>query len=121
MLILNGVAYVAYGGNDGDCGAYHGWVVGVPLGGTGAQAWATTVDGAGIWGAGGPSSDGESIFVTTGNGKHERLPRHLGRERGALPARTRPRLQRRHDRLLRAVRLGHAHAEDLDLSGAGPW
>jgi len=71
VLIVGGVAYVPYGGHYGDCNTYHGWVVGVPLTGTGAKAWATTVDGAGIWGVGGPSSDGQSIYVTTGNGEHE--------------------------------------------------
>jgi hypothetical protein len=69
VLIVGGTAYVAYGGHYGDCGDYHGWVVGVPLAGpTGAHAWATKVKGAGIWGPGGPSSDGQSIYVTTGNG-----------------------------------------------------
>lgn len=59
---------MVYGGHYGDCGTYHGWVVGVPLSGTGAKAWATQVKGAGIWGPGGAASDGQSIFVTTGNG-----------------------------------------------------
>jgi hypothetical protein len=69
VLIVGGVAYVAYGGHYGDCGNYHGWVVGVPLADHGsAKAWATQVKGAGIWGPGGPSSDGQSIFVATGNG-----------------------------------------------------
>ena len=68
VMIVNGVAYVAYGGHYGDCGTYHGWVVGVPLSGTGAKAWATDSGGAGIWGPGGPASDGTSIYVTTGNG-----------------------------------------------------
>ncbi len=68
VLIVNGVAYVPYGGHYGDCGTYHGWVIGVPLSGTGAKAWATQVAGAGIWGPGGPASDGQSIYVTTGNG-----------------------------------------------------
>jgi hypothetical protein len=69
VLIVNGVAYVAYGGHYGDCGTYHGWVVGVPLSGVGAKAWMTQVRGAGIWGPGGPASDGTSIFVSTGNGE----------------------------------------------------
>jgi hypothetical protein len=69
VLILNGSAYLAYGGHAGDCGDYRGWVVRVSLAGTGATAWATQVAGAGIWGATGPSSDGESVFVTTGNSK----------------------------------------------------
>jgi hypothetical protein len=71
VLIVNGVAYVAYGGHSGDCSVYHGWVVGVPLSGSGAKAWGTQVEGAGIWGCGGPASDGESVFVTTGNGKND--------------------------------------------------
>jgi outer membrane protein assembly factor BamB len=69
VLIVNGSAYLAYGGHSGDCGNYHGWVVRVSLAGTGATAWATQTVGAGIWGAAGPSSDGESVFVTTGNAK----------------------------------------------------
>ena len=67
MLVVNGIAYVAYGGHGGDCGNYHGWVIGVPLTGTGAKSWATQVVGAGIWAPGGASSDGQSIFVATGN------------------------------------------------------
>ena len=68
VLIVNGMAYVAYGGHAGDCGSYHGWVVGVPLSGNGAKAWATSVKGAGIWAPGGPASDGQSVYVATGNG-----------------------------------------------------
>lgn len=68
VLILAGVAYVVYGGHYGDCGDYHGWVIAAPLSGAGATGWASTVKGAGIWGVGGAASDGESIFVTTGNG-----------------------------------------------------
>jgi outer membrane protein assembly factor BamB len=67
-LIVGGIAYVVFGGHYGDCGNYRGWVVGVPLTGSGAKAWATQVKGAGIWGPGGAASDGQSIFVTTGNG-----------------------------------------------------
>ncbi len=68
VLIVNGVAYVGYGAHLRDCADFHGWLVGVPLSGTGAQAWATQTQGGGIWGVGGPSSDGTSIYVTTGNG-----------------------------------------------------
>jgi hypothetical protein len=68
VLIVNGIAYVVFGGHAGDCGSYHGWVVGVPLTGTGVKAWATQVGGAGIWAVGGAASDGQSVFVATGNG-----------------------------------------------------
>ena len=92
MLIVGGIAYVVFGGHVGDCDVYHGWVIGVPLSGKGARAWATQVGGRGIWAPGGPASDGQSIYVTTGNGKHG--ARHLGRERGALPASTPARASR---------------------------
>jgi hypothetical protein len=69
VLIVNGYAYVAFGGHIGDCGGYNGWVIGVPLDGNaaGVRAWRTNSDQSGIWGPGGPASDGQSIFVTTGN------------------------------------------------------
>jgi hypothetical protein len=68
VLIVDGVAYVTYGGFIGDCGTYHGWVVGVPVAtGTGAKAWGTPATLSGIWAPGGPSSDGTNIYVATGN------------------------------------------------------
>jgi hypothetical protein len=77
VLIVNGVAYVTYGGHWGDCdnGAdiYRGWIVGVPLSATTSNAksmakeWATPATRAGMWAPGGPSSDGTSIFMTTGD------------------------------------------------------
>jgi hypothetical protein len=67
VLIVGSIAYVVYGGHSGDCGGYHGWVIGVPLTGQGAKAWATGDTGAGIWAVGGPASDGQSIWVATGN------------------------------------------------------
>ncbi len=73
ILIVNGVAYVPFGGHYGDCGDYHGWVVAVPLSGTGATAWATQVGGAGIWGVSGAASDGQNVFVTTGNGQDQSM------------------------------------------------
>ena len=47
---LNGVVYVPYSGHLGDCGNYHGWVVGVPISNpSNLTAWATTARGGGIW------------------------------------------------------------------------
>jgi hypothetical protein len=68
-LIVGSTAYFAFGGHIGDCGGYNGWVMAVPLDGNVANArgWRTDSDQSGIWGPGGPSSDGQSIFVTTGN------------------------------------------------------
>jgi outer membrane protein assembly factor BamB len=70
VLVAGGKAYFAFGGHFGDCGVYYGWVIGVPLDGnpTNVRAWRSQVQGAPIWGPGGPASDGMSVFVTTGNG-----------------------------------------------------
>ena len=66
--LVNGVVYVPYSGHRGDCGTYHGWVVGVPINNpSSVRAWATTAIGGGIWGHGGVASDGTNMFVVTGN------------------------------------------------------
>jgi hypothetical protein len=68
LTILSGNLYVPYGGFYGDCGDYHGWVVGVSL--RDPQhvfAWRSRGRGAGIWAPGGISSDGEALYAATGN------------------------------------------------------
>jgi hypothetical protein len=68
LALVNGIVYVSYSGYAGDCGAYHGWVVGVPITNpSNVSAWATTAIGGGIWGHGGVASDGTNMFVVTGN------------------------------------------------------
>jgi outer membrane protein assembly factor BamB len=47
--LVNGVVYVPYSGHYGDCGTYHGWVVGVPISNpVTVTAWAPTAIGGGI-------------------------------------------------------------------------
>src|SRR5436190_462777 len=66
--LVNGVVYVPYSGHFGDCGAFHGWVVGVPFNNpSNVTAWATRAIGGGIWGHGGIASDGTNMFVITRN------------------------------------------------------
>ena len=66
--LVNSVVYVPYSGLAGDCGTYHGWVVGVPANNPATvTAWATTAIGGGIWGHGGVASDGRNMFMVTGN------------------------------------------------------
>ncbi|MEY9951832.1 PQQ-binding-like beta-propeller repeat protein [Leifsonia sp. EB34] len=72
LVVANGRVYVSFGGNYGDCGAYHGWVVGVNE--TGAPAlvsFEAAADGQGgaIWqGGGAPAVDAAgNIYVSTGN------------------------------------------------------
>src|SRR5207244_9012584 len=64
LTILNGTLYVPYGGFYGDCGDYHGWVVGVPLGGAQrVAAWWTRRRGGGSGAAGGIARDGSAGYV----------------------------------------------------------
>lgn len=68
LVIANGSLFVPYGGHFGDCGDYHGWVVGVPLDNpAGVVGFATTALGGGIWAPGGLASDGTSVYAATGN------------------------------------------------------
>jgi PQQ enzyme-like repeat protein len=69
LALVNGIVYVPYSGYFGDCGSYHGWVVGVQINNpsTGVMAWATTAVKGGIWGHSGVASDGTNMFVITGN------------------------------------------------------
>ena len=68
LSILDGKLYVPFGGHFGDCGQYHGLVLGISLKDPrNVVSWATRGRGGGIWAPGGISSDERSLFVTTGN------------------------------------------------------
>ena len=68
LALVNGIVYVPYSGYFGDCGSYHGWVVGVNISNpANVGGWATTAIGGGIWGHSGVASDGTNMFVITGN------------------------------------------------------
>jgi outer membrane protein assembly factor BamB len=68
LTILDGTLYVPFGGHFGDCGDYHGWVVGVSLHDPKRlTAWSTRGRGGGIWAPGGITVAGQSLFVATGN------------------------------------------------------
>jgi PQQ enzyme repeat len=68
LTIVDGLLYVPFGGHFGDCGDYHGWVVGVSLPHPGKViSWSTRARGGGIWAPAGISAVGHSLFVATGN------------------------------------------------------
>jgi hypothetical protein len=70
LSLVNGILYVPYGGYNGDCGGYHGWVIAIDTTNPSKTgAWATGGQGEAIWAAGGMASDGTNIFATTGNGR----------------------------------------------------
>lgn len=69
LAIGSGFVYVPFGGLFGDCGGYHGYVVGVSLDGTTASAYQVpSTSGASIWAPQGPTigADG-TVYVVTGN------------------------------------------------------
>jgi len=73
LALSAGYMYVAYGGLAGDCGSYHGWVVGVKTQGNGQLSnmlsyQVPSVREAGIWAPSGPAVDASGeLFVATGN------------------------------------------------------
>ena len=72
LVLANGRVYAAFGGNSGDCGRYHGWVVGLDVQGAAppvAFEVASEAEGGAIWMSGGPPAvDGAgNLYVTTGN------------------------------------------------------
>jgi PQQ enzyme repeat len=68
LAILGGRIYIPYGGHYGDCGSYYGWVLGIGLGDPrDVVVWRTRARGGGIWAPGGIGSDGQWLFVSTGN------------------------------------------------------
>jgi outer membrane protein assembly factor BamB len=72
LALSHGRVYVAYGGLNGDCGNYHGWVVSAPASGPNGALQSFRVptqrEGA-IWAPSGPAVDaGGNLFVSTGNG-----------------------------------------------------
>ena len=60
---------VAYGGLFGDCGDYHGYLVGAPAGGGGSLTTyqVPAARAAAIWAPPGPVVDGTSVLVASGN------------------------------------------------------
>jgi outer membrane protein assembly factor BamB len=68
LALIGGRLYVPYGGHYGDCGNYHGWLIGISTANPADRgAWATTAEGGGAWSPSGVASDGSSLFIATGN------------------------------------------------------
>jgi outer membrane protein assembly factor BamB len=70
LALASGRVYVPFGGLLGDCGGYHGWMVGVAADGSGPLLDFRVPSGreAGIWAAAGPVLDPSGdLLVATGN------------------------------------------------------
>jgi outer membrane protein assembly factor BamB len=72
LALNNGIVYVAYGGLFGDCGDYHGTVIGARTDGQGSLMvyQVPTTREAGIWAPPGPVIDANGkLYVSVGNGE----------------------------------------------------
>jgi hypothetical protein len=70
LALADDTLFVPFGGHYGDCGPYHGWVVGIkPDDPRTVAAWNTRAEGGGVWAPGGIAYDGRALFVATGNTK----------------------------------------------------
>src|ERR1700722_8280060 len=59
LALVHDILYVSWGGEDGDCGTYHGWVMSVPVADPkSATGFARAAGGGGMWAVGGLASDG---------------------------------------------------------------
>jgi outer membrane protein assembly factor BamB len=68
LTILDDTLYVAFSGHFGDCGNFHGWVIGMQLRNPAKLAsFQTRARGGGIWAPGGLSVAGHDIYFATGN------------------------------------------------------
>jgi outer membrane protein assembly factor BamB len=70
LALSNGVVYIPYGGLAGDCGSYHGWIVGVRTDGSGGllSYQVPTGRAGGIWAPAGITvAPNGNLYVATGN------------------------------------------------------
>jgi hypothetical protein len=68
LTLLDDTLYVGFGGHFGDCGNYHGWVIGMALRDPSKLvSFETRARGGGIWAPGGLSVAGHDIYFATGN------------------------------------------------------
>jgi outer membrane protein assembly factor BamB len=116
LALSKGRVYVSYGGLNGDCGAYHGWVVGASTDGSGPlldYQVPTTREG-GIWAPSGPMVDRKgNLFVATGNGESVDVFDH-----GNAVVKLSPELQELD--FFAPVEWAEWNRLDLDLGSTGP-
>jgi len=118
LIVVGSTLYVPYGGHAGDCGDYHGWVIGVPLANpAGAQGWATAAQGGGIWAPGGLASDGSAVFAATGN---TFLAQNWGGGEAILRFQTGPQFSGQTVDFFAPSNWQRLDFGDLDMGGSGP-
>jgi PQQ-like domain len=68
LALFGGRVFVPFGGLAGDCGAYHGMILGISTTDPSkVTSFSTRGRDGGIWAQGGVTGDGKSLFAATGN------------------------------------------------------
>ncbi len=118
LALMGGTVYVPFGGHYGDCGDYHGWIVGVPVANPSqVGAWSTPARKGGIWAPGGIASDGAHLFAATGN--TEGAQRWSGGE-AVLRFGPGPRFQEEPSSYFAPADWKRLDDRDTDIGSAGP-
>jgi len=118
LAIVDNTLFVGFSGHFGDCGGYHGWVVGVPLNQPGkVVSWVTRARGGGIWAPGGIAAVGRDLFFVTGNTMGTQTFRD-----GEAVFRLAPDLRRSDDKrdFFAPSNWHDLDKQDADLGGTGP-
>ena len=116
LAIAHGRVWVPFGGLAGDCGEYHGWVIGNRLTGTGkTHAYKQpSAREAGIWAPSGPAVDSTGhLYVAVGNGAATAPPYDDSDSVIKLDGATKV-------SLFAPTNWAQENAADLDLGSTGP-
>jgi outer membrane protein assembly factor BamB len=116
LALSRGRVYISYGGLFGDCGQYHGWVLGAPAAGPGGSLISYRVPSRNqgpIWAPSGPAVDSAgNLYVATGNGSSSSF------DYGNAVIRLSPGL--RATSFFAPADAGALNTSDLDLGSTGP-
>lgn len=116
LAIAHGRVWVAFGGLAGDCGLYHGMVIGNRLDGTGKPSvyQQPSAREAGIWAPSGPAVDeAGNLYVAVGNGAAVAPPYDDSDSITKLDGNTKV-------DLFAPTNWAQENAQDLDLGSTGP-
>ncbi|MDX6211240.1 MAG: hypothetical protein QOF82_327 [Frankiales bacterium] len=117
LTLANGTVYVPLGGLAGDCGDYHGWVIGYQTTGAGPLVYKTEDTEAGIWAPSGLAvAPGGNLLASVGNSGHTQASQGYDHSDAILSLSPTLKLTD----YFSPTTWAEDNAHDLDLSSMGP-